>query len=655
MQDSVRLGNNLIATTSSGALLRFELPTVHLVRERIDTEGITCLGRCEGSTILAGFSDGRVCRVDPGTLDLTEVAKLPAPARWVGWCQALGNRPAGLVVVTRPTRPVDRDGRHWDVPYSVVNDISTGKTFTLEEEAKTFLVDHAGRVWLGADRGEWGGRITRVDLVKATMEELKPPPDRKPGRESFWEGVYGFVELANGQVYAFGGSSHMGFNSGYVTRVDEANPRPLFDSETREVVGKEPDPNWPRMPITHVVEEKGGLLVFSYSDVFRMEKELKSSKQVATLAIQYRWGRPDAVGSYPSVRAVHPPSREGEPYVLATVADGYVLLDGKKATSHGLPGQLGASSVSGLVNSSEGTLFFDQDDDELPPWTLRAKGWEVASLAPPYEIDPANGVAELENRVETWNQTRVLVGPGGAIFTVSGTGVIPGTRTTGCRVGGKSLRIGRETSNLHPSSSFITADGTLWNISSGALARFEKGRWEIVAHVPREESRLRLDPLNTDGPPWLLLDHSQKTLWQLSHEAQHANPLLTEVVIREGQYKLEISAAIPWSKGTLLLATDAGIREYSLATRKLTKVDFGEPPKPVNTLVRDGLGRLWLGGKSGLWMVDAGGKTLESFDRMPWLRRNEVESLGIDPSHKDGVIVTLGDRGVVFVRAIQKP
>ena len=106
LRDSVRLGNNLIAVTTSGALLRFELPAVHLVRERIDAEGVTCLGRGEGATILAGFGDGRVCRVDPVTLALTDMAKLPAPARWVGWCQAQGNRPAGLVVVTRPTRPV---------------------------------------------------------------------------------------------------------------------------------------------------------------------------------------------------------------------------------------------------------------------------------------------------------------------------------------------------------------------------------------------------------------------------------------------------------------------------------------------------------------------------------------------------------------------
>ena len=79
--------------------------------------------------------------------------------------------------------------------------------------------------------------------------------------------------------------------------------------------------SWPSRPITHVVEEDDGLLVVAYSDVFRVDKALKSWKRVATLKIQYRWGRPDAIWSYPAVRAVHPPRHAGEPYVLATVAD----------------------------------------------------------------------------------------------------------------------------------------------------------------------------------------------------------------------------------------------------------------------------------------------------------------------------------------------
>ena len=96
LRDSLHLGDGLIALTASGTLLRFELPAVRLVRERIGVEDVTCLGRGAGEAVLAGLSGGRVCRVDPATLDLTDVVKLPAAPQWVGWGKAVGNRPAGL-------------------------------------------------------------------------------------------------------------------------------------------------------------------------------------------------------------------------------------------------------------------------------------------------------------------------------------------------------------------------------------------------------------------------------------------------------------------------------------------------------------------------------------------------------------------------------
>jgi hypothetical protein len=652
LRDSLHLGDGLIALTSSGTLLRFELPAVRLVRERIGVVDVTCLGRGEGDAVLAGLADGRVCRVDPATLDLADVVKLPAAPQWVGWGKARGNRPAGLVVVTRPTKPVERDGRHWDVPYSVVHDLATGKTFTEEEAATTCLLDRAGRVWLGADRGEWGGWVTRVDLVKGTTEAIKPPPSHDPAVEPSWQGVYGFIELRDGQVWAFGGTSHMGFNQGEITRVDVPQPRTLFAFEPPKANGKEPDPGRPRLPITHVLEEDGGLLVFSYSDVFRVDRAFSSWKRAATIHIKYRWGRPDAVGAYPSVSAVHPPRRPGDPYLLATIGDGYVSLEGGKTTPHGLPGQLGASGITAVKNTSEGTFFFEADE-RLPVWRLGAKGWEVAALAPPSEPDPAS--ASFEGQQKSWYETRVLVGTDRTIYTVSGTSVSPGTRTTAHRVGGNSVRIGRETSSLDPSASFLTADGTLWNAFFGELNRFDKGRWETVARLPEGESPFDLDPLNTNGPPWLLLDRYGHDLWRLEPGAQGENPRLTRVRIGDGQKSRRISDAIPWSDAALLLATDAGLRTYTLATRTTARTRFPEPAQPASTLVRDGLGRFWLGSDQGLWLSEPGAKAPEPLDRVPWVGRGGVRGFAPDPQHVDGVIVALGSRGVAFVRASRKP
>jgi hypothetical protein len=177
--------------------------------------------------VLAGLEDGRIARVDPETLDLTELVKLPSGPRWIGWGRAVGERPAGLVVVTRQTKPPQRDDQRREVPYSVVHDLGTGKTYALEEEATAFLLDPRARLWLGVDRGEWGGGVTRVDLLQGTVKALKPRLPDAPGN-FFSDGVYGFVALRDGQVWALGGTVHMGLGSAAITRVDEAAPHPLY-------------------------------------------------------------------------------------------------------------------------------------------------------------------------------------------------------------------------------------------------------------------------------------------------------------------------------------------------------------------------------------------------------------------------------------------
>jgi len=656
LRDSLDLGDGLVALTSSGALLRFELPAVRLVRERIDSVEITCLGRGEGGAVLAGGRDGRVYRVDPATLDRTEVARLPDAPQWIAWGRAVGNRPAGLVVVTRATRPLDRDGQHWDVPYAVVHDLASQKTFTLEETATTFLLDRAGRVWLGLDKGEWGGRVTRVDLAGGTVTAVKPPPSRDPARKAFWEGVYGFIERADGVVLAFGGSSHMGFNSGAITRLDTPEPQTLFAFEPPRDREAKPDPDRPRMPITHVVEENDGLVVFSYSDVFRVDTALKSWKKFATLDINYRPGRPDAVGSYPSVSAVHPPRRPGGPWLIATVADGYVVLEGTKAASRRLPGQLGASRIDRVENTAEGALCFEWDD-QFPAWKLGEKGWEIASVAPPVEPDPGNDVGDFEKDQESWYETRVLVDRRGSMFTVSGTAITPGTRTTARRVDGKSERLGRETSSLSPPATFLTADGTLWNASDATLSRFEQGRWETVARAPplQDMNPYRLKVVHTDAPPWLLLEKAQDDLWRLLPGVGNDPPRLERVAIREGGKRLPVNDAIPWHGGALLLATDAGLRAYDPVAGKLSRTGLPEPASRATSLVRDGQGHLWLGGTRGLARLEAGGKTVESLDRVPWVGRSEVSALAPDPRHGDGVLVALDERGVAAVRVRPGP
>ncbi len=71
--------------------------------------------------------------------------------------------------------------------------------------------------------------------------------------------------------------------------------------------------------------------------------------------------------------------------------------------------------------------------------------------------------------------------------------------------------------------------------------------------------------------------------------------------------------------------------------------------RPVSKLVRDGRGRLWLGG-DGLAVLDADGRTLHPLDELPILGRQfKVEALAADAAKADGAIVAIEGRGVVFL------
>ncbi len=725
LADAVRAGDAIIALTDSGALVRFDASTLKLAREWSGPVGATCLGHREGDAVLAGYADGRVGRIDPATLAMTELARLPGEVQWVGTIpagagQAAKPRIIGVMeqkkefetkravsavlgrsrgAVVEKKKVVEIKSRKYQVPCSVVIDLGSGKTFAPDARgerpsdlhASAFLLDHKHRLWLGADNGEWGGWCSYVDLdagqvhsVPGKIDDLAPEPS--------WPGVYGFTELRDGQVWAYGGTMHMGGVEGFIWRVDRGKAEELHRldngllirrqmAEMRKAAGIEepaakaeprlkPEPPFPTdrpfLPITHVLEDSGtgAIVVVAFSEVYRTDARLARWDKFHELTIGYRSGRPDAVGAYPAVRSVLPMAEPGKPMGLlfVTQLDGLVrLVDGKLTRSTPLA-QLAIEATGRIAASSEGILLFARpgegwEEEEI--WRYRDGTWSPVSFAPPFQRHPDAPEAGVELKDADWATTNVMVGRDGSIATVSAfTAHDESTRTTARWRDGKAEVLGREVSTLLPAASFGAPDGQLWNAENSILRHFVDGRWVDVdaATDPRGVRRadwngidLRLVTVNDAGPPWILRDRRNEMLLRLAYGPVIKDPRLELIPLTEAGRRLKVLDAIAWNKGELLLATDRGLWTFAIDGGKLSTPTLNTGGRVVTHLLRDGRGRLWLGGE-GLAVLEADGKTLHPLDELPMLGRSQVEAIAADPSHPDGAIAAVADRGVVFVR-----
>ncbi len=699
LADAVVVDDSIVAIGGSGALLRFDRDSLAWKKEHIERSASTCLGRGADGSVLAGFDDGRIAHVDPAALQIREVAKVPGKVQWVGaWADRPGAKPRIVAVVERVGQVEDR-GRTYPVRSSVVHDLGSGRTFAIESKedppqprrASAFLLDQKHRLWLGADNGEWGGWCICVDLGAGQVREIPGLRIYDFSPDPAWLGVMGFTELRDGQVWAHGGTTHMGDTEGFLWRVDRGRAEELYRLDNypdnleafarkqreRQARGEkvdddeqrpEPDPlptDRPYLPITHVVEAPGadGLIVVAFSGVYRTDIKLSRWSKVHELEIRYRWGRPDAMGAYPSVRAVLPIPGPGKVpgLIFATAIDGLIRLVDGKQTDHALPGQIGIEEVSRLANSSEGLLVLGGSSDG-EAWRLRGGEWGSVSFTPKFESADPN---EKDFETEGWHSSTVLVGRDGSIVTVSASPVMPGTRAVARWKNGKAEVVGREVSMRAGESCFLTPDGGIWSADSTSgngpqkptivsLQRLVDGRWidafssEWTSDVGSRRPGIGWDlrAMHDDGPPWILLDPRNEVLLRLSYGVNFQDPRLSVVTTEEAGKRLKIRDAIPSEKGRMLLATDRGLRSFSIDGGRIEAGGI-EAGRDITRLARDGIGRFWLGGE-GLILVE-GGK-LQPMDELPMLGRSKIAAMAADPDHREGVVAAIEGRGVVFVR-----
>jgi hypothetical protein len=358
---SAAVGSSLVALTEAGHLLRFDRQTFALTGQLLSAHAASALCAWRDAAVAVGFTGGSVSALDPTSLKLTPIDQVPGRPIWLG--VAPGDQLVVVYVLHEPTE----DGGSQRRPEHHLRIVGSNQDIKLPL-ATTFFIDSASRLWLGSDHGEWGGDVQVVNLKTRKIVDV---PD---GHQN----VYGFAEVKPGEVWAHGGLIHMGAVDSYVTRLTPKPSRqPLFEASNMLLFANPTNTRWlaeahPHSPIVHIVQAAPDrLLLLGYGEIFESDAKLKTFQLVAKTALHVSPGRPDAVGSYPAVRATH---ADASGLLLATAREGYVSVANGVVVPHTLPGQMSCSPRS-VYAGADALIAFD-----MPSCVWQSNAWRDVKI-----------------------------------------------------------------------------------------------------------------------------------------------------------------------------------------------------------------------------------------------------------------------------------
>ncbi|HEV3386998.1 MAG TPA: hypothetical protein VG097_19425 [Gemmata sp.] len=640
LADACMTDDGLLAVTRSGNLLRFDLKNLHLQQEIWPESAFTILAEVDGIGILAACADGNIFRIDPKTLRQTEFAKLNAAPDWMTGFHDAKEQKKGVLAVVVSRNEIELHRLGFEQPSSEKYYVPPPLVPMLGGISE-FLLDRKSRLWLGRVGGEWGGWYGSLDLNAGKAGKVESPTDTYPS------GVHGFIELTDGQIWAYGGMRSLGFSTGFIARVDRGKFEPLGSYENFPEAGS--PPKRPQSLITHIIPDpKGdGLLVFTNRELFRVDAKLANWRYLGSIGIRNSWGRSDAVDLTPELRSVLAAGDKSGDLLCPTASDGLLRIREGQVTQYMVPGQIGDNYVHTILPASGISLVHGEAlwrhtgenlgrmvrGDDL--WKFTEGRWQAISLFPPSHPDSG----------ETWDQYCLMSDTDRRPVALCRSDGRPSAWALSRLKDGKVevLASGNGADIGFNVKGFATPDGNYWCSDWGKLRRLVDGKWQHVGKAP-DSSVWHYRVIGEGNPPWTLL--SRDGLFRLSPGKRAEDAVLTPIPQLE---KLgTIHDALALKTGQILLASTAGLRLFDEPSGKVSECPFAQPQGKVRALCRDGRGRTWLVG-NGIWMVDAKGKIhdLGKLNRYGTM----ASAIGADSSDATGVIVGLGRRGVLFVRA----
>jgi len=158
--------------------------------------------------------------------------------------------------------------------------------------------------------------------------------------------------------------------------------------------------------------------------------------------------------------------------------------------------------------------------------------------------------------------------------------------------------------------------------------------------------------LSSGKAPWLYFHPRKNSLLRFQPGVGKLSPVMARVPLGWKGKKIDVLDAIPDGDGAILLATELGLFRFDPLTRKVTVSTQVPEGEPIHSLAWDGRGRLWLAGKD-LRYVPGGQARAKLVEGLPLSDSSTMKLLGKSNAWPNGVVIGLGDRGVMVVKTAE--
>ena len=665
LRDAEVVGRDLVALTESGNLVQFDAETLSMTAHQVVPGRGIAVANGEAGDLLVGTEDGQIYELTSEKPALTPVTRATGRVVWLSAGKAIGKTHSIVAVIDARPDVMPWPGelfRAYEKRSALIERRATNPLKVLIFAGGTskyipfkqgsfaapnaFLLDDADRLWMGSDKGEWGGQCSYMDLRTGNVRTFDTS-----------SGVLGFVKVRDGRVLAYGGMSHLGMESGFVADVSKKTvvylreftnlPKTKAGEATRIADAKNVQDKEaagaPRGPVDLIIEDNvnDGFLVLSAHEVYRCDRDFAKWRKIADFGGRWSAGRNYSVGNTPTIRRVLATGAHHSDLIAVSARDGLARISNGEVQHVQVPGQI-ESSIIEVWPTSLGTVFLN-DDDSHTGWRLHDNEWQRLRFFP--DERPSETYA-------AWSFAEPILYDHG-IVAYFGTNVTPGERgflKLGDQLKAAVLQTWTDESSFYGSSILGTSDGTMLDVSEDGLRRWNGNKWESAGTCSdSDKDRHRLlkarnyIPLVERGAKAVFLDAELGNLLSLTktEKGYDLRPLTTG----KGPAPAGIFDAIADRDGYLLAATASGLVRFNPESGARQSIPGPNTTEEFKTITRDSAGRIWTAGD--LLYVSLDEAQHWSVVSMPMLSRTYIKRVReVSPGN---LVIALHDRGVVFL------